>query len=583
MALGLTNSIGLLALGFLIPLIIIYLIKPQPKKISIPSLMFLTQQYKKSKTQSFLRKILKDPLFVLQLLVLLFLIFSLTDPWYDTTKIISTENTILVLDISASMQAQDRFEKAIDKAKSNLGSRNTIILSQTTPLITLQDATKSEARSFLNTLKPTDGSSDIGNAIVLASEFAKEESKVIVISDFIHTQGISPLTAKSVLESKDIPTEFINVGKESKNNIAIIDAKIDYEKTTIFIKNYNAKEEKIKLKINNLEADITIPKGSTETYSFKTPKGTTKIEIEHEDDLEADNIAFISNPSEEKIKVNLISNLEPRYLLSALESLENIEVKRSEPPVIEDGEFDVYIFYGINPSKMIRGVNEEIMKSVEKGKSSVIIHSQKTIDKINYGPLLPIKIGQFKQENALIEPVRINTLTKDIDFGETRGFLSVQNKNGVKTIASANKEPIISEINFNGGHLIYYGIIEEESDFKLSPSYPIFWTRLLKIVSNKKDLFESNVKTGITLNLKKDVVLDKIKTYKLGKSTIAVNLFNERESDLNIEKLKGIKIKEYEAGTTKTKHKQPLEEVLIVLAFLFFLGELIYSKIRGEL
>ena len=117
------------------------------------------------------------------------------------------------------------------------------------------------------------------------------------------------LTAKSVLESKDIPTEFINVGKESKNNIAIIDAKIDYEKTTIFIKNYNNKEEKIKLRINNLEADITIPKGSTETYSFKTPKGTTKIEIEHEDDLEADNIAFISNPSEEKIKVNLKSIL----------------------------------------------------------------------------------------------------------------------------------------------------------------------------------------------------------------------------------------------------------------------------------
>ena len=125
MALGLTNSIGLLALGFLIPLIIIYLIKPQPKKISIPSLMFLTQQYKKSKTQSFLRKILKDPLFVLQLLVLLFLIFSLTDPWYDTTKIISTENTILVLDISASMQAQDRFEKAIANHASQQKKKQT--------------------------------------------------------------------------------------------------------------------------------------------------------------------------------------------------------------------------------------------------------------------------------------------------------------------------------------------------------------------------------------------------------------------------------------------------------------------------
>ncbi len=583
MAFGLANPLGILALAFLIPLIIIYLIRPQPKKLEIPSLMFLNKHYKKAKQHSFLRKLLKDPLFFLQLLVLIFLILSLWQPWIDTKSTISTDHTIIVLDVSASMQVEDRFELAKKQALKSLGGKNTIILAQTTPLIALQESPKSESKRFIKSAKATDGSTDLGNAIILASEFAKDEAKVVIISDFIHTQGISPLTAKSVLESKDIPVEFINVGKNSENNVAIIDANIDYEKTTLYIKNYNSKDERIKLKINNIQEEISLPAKTTETYSFKTPKGTTKIELQHEDDLLTDNIAYISNPVDDKIKVNLITNSNSRYLKSALESIEGVELTVSEPPIIKDGDFDVYIFAGIAPSKMVRGATDKILKKVESGEASAIIHSQKTIKQLSYGHLNPVKVDNLIQTQALVEPTLINTLTKDIEFGETRSYFSVENRNRVKTIASADSTPIVSEINFGGGHLVYFGIIEEESEFKLSPSYPIFWTRLLKMVSNKRDITDSNLKTGTTLSLKKDVVLDKIQTYKLGKSTIAANLFSDRESDLNIEKLQGTKIKEFEVGKTQKRHKQNLEKYLIIIAFLLFIGEFIYSKMRGEI
>lgn len=583
MAFGIANSLGFLALSFLIPLIILYLIKPQPKKLEIPSLMFITQTYHKVKQHTFLKKILKDPLFILQLLVLLFLIFSLMQPWIELKETISAENTIIVLDVSASMQTQNRFENAVKHAKSNLGGKNTIILSQTTPLIALQDAAKSEAKKFLSNMQPTDGTSDLGNAIILASEFAKEESKVIVISDFIHTQGIAPLTAKSVLESKDIPIDFINVGTKSDNNIGIIDARIEPEKTTVFIKNYNEEPATVTLQVNNIVEDIDIPAKSTETYSFITPEGTTKVELQYEDDLLVDNVAYISNPVDNKIKVLLISNVESRYLPSALESGDNIELTKTEPPIVPEGDFEVYVFYGITPDKILPGTFEEIMKKVEKGEASVVIHAQKTMQQINYDHLLPVKIKGFRTQSGLIEPKLITSLTKDVDFGEIRKYFDVENKNRVKTIAEANKVPVVSAINFGGGQLVYYGLLEEESDFKLSPSYPIFWVRLMKVLSNKRDISESNLKTGITLDLKKAVVLDKVKTYKLGKNIIAANLFNERESDLNIEKLQGTKIKEFETGKTKTKNKNDLERLMIIIAFVIFLIEFTYAKIRGDL
>ena len=63
------NIPGLWALLALVPLIIVYLIKPRPKKETIPALMFLIKERSKSTKTSFLRKFFKDPLFLFQILL----------------------------------------------------------------------------------------------------------------------------------------------------------------------------------------------------------------------------------------------------------------------------------------------------------------------------------------------------------------------------------------------------------------------------------------------------------------------------------------------------------------------------------
>src|SRR3989338_2907116 len=98
------NTIGLLALTSLIPFIILYFRKPRPQDRVIPSLMFILQNKKLSKQSAFLRTFLANLLFFIQLLALIGLSFAIAEPFVKIPYDVSLENTIIVLDVSASMQ-----------------------------------------------------------------------------------------------------------------------------------------------------------------------------------------------------------------------------------------------------------------------------------------------------------------------------------------------------------------------------------------------------------------------------------------------------------------------------------------------
>src|SRR3990167_10375061 len=118
------NKLGLLALLSLIPFIILYLRRPKPQDRVIPSLMFILQNRKTSTKNSFLRTFLMNLLFFIQLLALIGLSISVAQPYIKIPYDITLENTIIILDASASMQAEDggkmRFEQAVREAKSVL-------------------------------------------------------------------------------------------------------------------------------------------------------------------------------------------------------------------------------------------------------------------------------------------------------------------------------------------------------------------------------------------------------------------------------------------------------------------------------
>src|SRR3989344_1204070 len=104
MAFELGNVIGFLGFLSLIPLIILYLIRPRPTNLKVPSLMFFFSKEKSTTAESILRHFHEDLLFYLQLLVLTLLALSLAQPLLTVKRDAVSSNIVFVLDASASSQ-----------------------------------------------------------------------------------------------------------------------------------------------------------------------------------------------------------------------------------------------------------------------------------------------------------------------------------------------------------------------------------------------------------------------------------------------------------------------------------------------
>ncbi len=595
------DPIGFWGLLALVPFIIIYLIRPNPKKMEIPSLMFFLTSRKISKQSSFLRRLTRDWLFIIQLMILLFLIFQLFHPLTTYLHDITSENTVLVIDVSASMQTNEgktRFESAISKALANLGRRNTLILAKSTPQIILQSGSSTETRDILKQLRPGATPSAIGEAIILAGEILTgKDGKVLVFSDFINTDGVDPETAKVIAESKGIAVEFIDVGQGNKANVGIIDMEIDDENTVVQIRNFNDVETAVKLKLEDYTHSLIIGPQSTETATLKTPKeGVGQLTLTPIDDFPLDNTVYISSPSKNKVRVLLISNNASVFLSNALTSTPEVDLEISIPPIISKKEYDVYVVHDIHPNQLLPGTFEDLKEKVKRG-ASLIIHAQEDSRSINYQELLPINLADMAK-SAFIQTEQVNRFTKNIQFGTVEKFILGEAKPTSVTIASASKTPIISFMQFGSGKIVYYGILEKASGFKLAPDYPVFWVRLLEFLAEQESIQNLNVKTGQTAILdavetiktptkilKQNAVLfEEQGIYSYSKREVASNLLNVLESAINPEDKQLIKAyKDIRLKPVQEEREFSFEIPLLLAVLILLMLELIYIKIRGDI
>jgi len=599
--LTLGNTAGLLGLLALIPFIIIYLIRPRPTRIEVPSLMFLMTSKEVPRQQSFLRNFARDWLFLIQLLIILFLIFHLTEPLTTYQHDITAENTVIVLDASGSMHAKERrgtrFELAKDAAKQALAGKNTLIIAKSAPKLLTQDAEYRDAVDALSYVKASYTPTALGEAMILAGEvLSGQEGRVVVISDFLSNEGIDPGTAKNVLEGKGLVVDFINPGREGpKDNVGIVDLEVGDEITTVYVRNFNDEAKTVTISVGDLEKEINLPPLTTDTYSFTTPTDLTQIDLRPLDDLDADNTAYLSVPTKSEITVQLISSNASIFLKNAFESKEGVIVEIAEPPIVPLGDYDVYVIHDINPLDILPGTFEDIRNKVNNG-ASLVIAAQDNLGEIDFGELLPVVIlGSAKK--GFIQVEQLNKFTKNVDFGGVDKYLLTEKKVNAVTIASIGNSSVITFMQQGKGKVIYYGILEDANDFKLAPSYPVFWVKMTEFLVDQENIAELNTKTGETRILE-DVtkivtpsqtikqnafIFDDAGYYKVGGQIIAANLLSEAESDITLRKIVGTS-----DGTVDlkpvTEERELSFEIPILLIILVLLGlELLYIKVRGDI
>ena len=611
------NEAGLYALLSIIPLIIIYLLRPRAKKLKIPSLMFLLDIEKKKRLNIF-RKFLKDPLFLIQLLALIIISLAIAAPFIMANEQAGGGSTVIILDASASMQADGRFGKAVEEANKYLSAKNTIILAESIPVLVMQDSPSSSASDALSKLKAKATDVDLSTAILLGRRMLPEGGRIVVLSDFISSSGDSPVVAKKLAESNGITVDFITVSGRT-DNIGIIngwfESNGDY---TVVIKNFEnaAQDVRVDVSINDkniLSKTINVKAQSSEYFSvsdLSVNPGITKISIDFQDALPVDNNAFVYIPPSAQRNVLYITENPKSPSLVALGLIPNTKLTTADPKSIPSMSGNIVIVSAALSPDAIKNLGDY----VSSGGTAVIIASAGLQDM----DLLPVKLSSIGNKTSLTID-RQTTITAGIDIENinVKKYFNSTLKNGAVALVTSGdkvKSPMLAYWKLGKGTVIYSGLSDPQgniydplnenvwNDFHTLSTYPLFWKQLLEWIKGSLDVTEYNAKTGMIMKFPVSVsvktpgdtettdtlLFDEVGIYEVPGKSVAVNLFDERESNLVSGGLEAMTSNVSGATepvyTVETVRKPKDLDIYFIIGamFLVFL-ELYYLHWRGEL
>jgi hypothetical protein len=603
------------------------MLRPKPAVLSIPSLMFVLKlERERKRVYASLTKIVQDPLFLIQLLMLILLSIGAAGYYYNSEEPLNGEHTVLILDTSASMQVDSRFEDAVGIADDYVSKKNSIILASDTPLLALEGGDASAAHDIFKKVKPAAGTADLSAAITTGMRLlSREGGRIIVISDFTNSKGDDPVASKNLAESYGIEVNFVKVGKPA-DNIGIINGWIEatdgkYGYTGV-IKNYRDHNESVEIETGrgtsgnaSKSFSLDVPAGETNQFTLgNLGPGITTVRLNVEDSLPVDNKAYISIPDTAEQHILYVTDngkLPSKTALSLLPD-SNLTVSKSVPD-----ELDNYtlVVLAQKETPIANNSVERIESYVRNGGNAVFVVSgalvpEKTeVDLIKILPVKPIGIEEAENGLGVKESLQ-SSITKDIRSDEisVRKYLNATERTGSTTLVTLeNGVPVLSYWQVGKGTVFYMGLSDELGEnswnnFHNLPEYPVFWIKLVQWLGGAGDISEYNLNTGTLTSLSKTeeiktpsktftsnhILFDEVGVYEISGKKIAVNLYNDKESNTTVDASELIQRAVAKDGPKLVKAdsytaKNDITDYLIGVMFLLILLEILIIRGRGEL
>ncbi len=621
------NPVALLALSSIIPIIILYLIKPKPRDVKIPSLMFILDMGRKEhRYQTMLKKFIRDPLMLMQLLFLILLALAMASPYLVVTETVRADHTVLVLDASASMQAESsgsglgsgapgtsRFDLAKNVAEKFAGGKTSIILAKNVPIVALAGASRSDAKVVLQRVQPGATTSGIGNAILLAKSMIEDENgAIVVISDFsgIDVNDDSISTSKMLANAAGIDVTFKQVGNDA-DNIGIVYGKLerkgDKYEYICNIKNYMDSAQTVPIEVFRNSKKIlsdskTIPPHSTDLFALADLQpGATVVVLKHGDSLDVDDRAYIAIPEIVERKVLFISENKNPPAKIALSSLSDTECSIVKPPVLPSfDDYDIVVVGNITKDSLLPGTFNDLATFAGSGGGLVILASD-DLGEIDTNNLLPVQISG-KAGSTVLNTEMVSEFIGDVAFEDisvSKHLRAGRVEGAVTNVVAGDGSPMLSYRRQGDGTVVYFGFGEGDSswnDFHTRVDYPIFWRQIVDWMSGVLEIEAYNVRTGRTYPMagRQEVItpsgpvttdnllFDEVGGYQVGDMAIAANLYDADESDLAMDAMT-VAARNLEPDTVRAEVEKDLWAFLTILVMLIAGLELYYLRARGEL
>lgn len=281
------EPLGALAFIAALAILALYMLRRQYTEMEIPSTYLWRKTLADHTASRPIQKLKRNLLMFLQLLVVLAAAFALMRPALQGQ---TAGETVLIFDLSASMQAEGRLDKAKEEAKAlieSMGDEDRVSIlcaGQETKQLLMRSADRRAALAAVAGLEAENGSASLAAAISLATAMAEEIEGlgIVVFSD-----------AYTAPENSGIRVWSPANGTENR---ALVSVSIQENGLGIArIVNYGgACNLTVEAYADGILADVRIlsaEAGETGSVKFQLPAGTREAEvrIREEDALMADN------------------------------------------------------------------------------------------------------------------------------------------------------------------------------------------------------------------------------------------------------------------------------------------------------
>ncbi|WP_251331045.1 BatA domain-containing protein [Haloplanus pelagicus] len=591
------TPLGLVALLTVIPVVLLYLVQPDPRRVELPTVEFLFDDDQRDATNPLLERLKRNLLLLLQLLVLIGLAVSLAGPYVSVSESQTVEETVVVLDGSASMGVETdggtRFAAAVAAAREETTGTNAVVFAGAESRIVLRSGGDTEVQTALDGLAVTDASADLGAAISQAASIAGENARIVVFSDFADEDGWTGAVRSA--RARDLQVDLRQFAGGGDANVGIIGRSFTGHNVTLAVKNFGDESVTRTVSLGDGSRSVRLGPGGVERVSLPVPAGGGRARLTPGDGFPTDDVAYVSAPADPTVDVLLLTNDRNRYLTTALSVVDEVSLTVDNPPTtVEDG-YDVILYSDLESERLLRG-NVEAGRDVIEAGGGVGVLAQSDPPDI-YGDLLLVTPNGTAR-NPSIGRVATAELTRGIDFPPPSTYLRGSVREGTALVETADGTPLVATGTRGAGRVLYYGYVGADDPFRFNYQYPVFWKRAVFYLAGRESLQTLNRESGKRLQFGNEtrvetpdgpvsarrVSLDTVGFYAVGERRIGVSLYSESESDVDAVPLAE---RSDEPGvTTREEERQvprPLTWLVGLAALLVAVGEVAYLRRRGDL
>jgi hypothetical protein len=347
------------------------------------------------------------------------------------------------------------------------------------------------------------------------------------------------------------------------------------------------------VQLGGRSTQLSLGPGGVGSVTLPIPAGGGTAQLSGSDEFPTDDRVFVAAPADQRVDVLVLTNDRNRFLTTALDLLDQVELTVASPPTTIEDDYDVIVYSNVDPGALLPG-NVETGRDLLANGGGVAVQAQRNMPE-RYGDL------------SLIEPTGLvptlsvrrtseTELTRGIDFQPPNESLAGDLRAGEALVELQDGSPLIATARQSGGRVLYYGYIEAASSFKYNYQYPVFWKRAIFHLADREPLPRLNHATGDTVRFEGDRVTapsGRVGTspaelleagFYEGRVPRSASLLDAEESDVGVEPLSNRSGPAGEATREEVRTvPRRLTPFAAVAAVAFILVEIGYVRRRGDL